>query len=103
MKGLENFIDLITMGVGMTGALVKGLKKRLRPISIVTSMVVAGILSFSLIGVVELFYTDLSPKIIILISFAIGWIANELTDLLDESVGELYDYALEWVKNKLKK
>ena len=103
MKGLENFIDLIAIGVGMAGALLKGIKKKLKPISILVSMGIAGVLSYSLIGVVELFYDELTPKLIILISFVVGWIANELTDLLDESVGELYDIVLKWLKKRAKK
>jgi len=50
MKGIEQFTDVIAMSIGMVGALMKGLKKRLKLQTILVGMVVAGILSFSLIG-----------------------------------------------------
>lgn len=103
MKGLEEFTDLIAMGIGMAGALMKGLKKRLKWQSIFIGMVIAGILSFSLIGVVEIFYKDLSPKVIILISFIVGWVANELTEKIDEVFEEFYQYAIEKLKKLVKK
>jgi len=103
MKGLEQFTDLIAMAIGMAGALMKGLKKRLRIQSIFIGMVIAGILSFSLIGVVEIFYKDLSPKVIILISFIVGWVANELTEKIDEVFEEFYQYAIDKLKKLIKK
>jgi hypothetical protein len=68
MKGLEQFTDLLAMAIGMTGALMKGLKKRMKMQSILIACVVAGILSFSLIGVIELFYNDLTPRLTILVA-----------------------------------
>ena len=103
MKGLEGFTDLIAMGIGMAGALMKGLKKRLRLQTIFIGMVIAGILSFSLIGVVEIFYKDLSPKLIILISFIVGWVANELTEKIDEVFEEFYQIAYDKLKKFIKK
>lgn len=103
MKGLEGFTDLIAMGIGMAGALMKGLKKRLKLQTIFIGMVIAGILSFSLIGVVEIFYKDLSPKLIILISFIVGWVANELTEKIDEVFEEFYQIAYNKLKKFIKK
>mgnify|MGYP003625989560 FL=1 len=103
MKGLEEFTDLFAMAIGMVGSLMKGLKKRLKIQTIFIGMVIAGILSFSLIGVVEIFYKDLSPKVIILISFIVGWIANELTEKIDEVFEEFYQYAIDKLKKLIKK
>ncbi len=103
MKGLEGFTDIFAMAIGMVGALMKGIKKKLRYQSILIGVVVAGILSFSLIGVIEIFYTDLNPKIIIGISFVVGWVANELTEKIDEVFDEVYDWALYKLRKIFKK
>jgi len=103
MKGLEQFTDLITMAIGMTGALLKGLKKRVKLQGILTGMIVAGILSYSLIGVIEIFYDDLTPKLIILVSFVVGWIANEVTEKIDLIFEDAFQYFRGWLKNQNKK
>ena len=103
MKGLEEFTDLFAMAIGMIGSLMKGLKKRLKVQSVFIGMVIAGILSFSLIGVVEIFYKDLSPKVIILISFIVGLVANELTEKIDEVFEDFYQYAIDKLKKIIKK
>lgn len=100
MKGLENFTDIFAMIVGMAGALMKGVKKKLKLQSICIGMIVAGILSFSLIGVIELFYMDLTPKLIILVSFVVGWLANEITEKLDLVFDDIFDIFFNWVKRK---
>ncbi len=103
MKGLEQFTDLMAMAIGMTGALLKGLKKRIKLQGILTGMVIAGILSYSLIGVLEIFYNDLTPKLIILVSFVVGWIANEVTEKIDLIFEDAYQYFRGWLKNQNKK
>ena len=103
MKGLEQFTDLMAMAIGMTGALLKGLKKRVKLQGILTGMVIAGILSYSLIGVIEIFYDDLTPKLIILVSFVVGWIANEVTEKIDLIFEDAYQYFRGWIKNQNKK
>ena len=102
MKGLEGFTDLIAMAIGMAGALMKGLKKGLKIQTIVITMCVAGILSFSLIGVVELFYDDLSPRLLIFLSFVLGWLANEITEKIDLVFDDAYEYFLGWLKKRIK-
>jgi CHASE2 domain-containing sensor protein len=102
MKGMEEFTDLIAIAIGMVGALAKGLKKKLKLQTIAIGMVVAGILSYSLIGVVELFYSELTPKLIILVSFVVGWVANELTEKIDLVFNDLYEELYKKVKNLLK-
>jgi CHASE2 domain-containing sensor protein len=102
MKGMEQFTDLIAIAIGMVGALAKGLKKKLKLQTIAIGMVVAGILSYSLIGVVELFYSELTPKLIILVSFVVGWVANELTEKIDLVFNDLYEELYKKVKNLLK-
>lgn len=102
MKGWESFIDVIAMAIGMIGALLKGMKKRLKLQTIFVTMTVAGIMSFSLIGVVELFWQEYTPKMIILIAFFVGWLANEITEKIDLVFDDIYEYLLHWIKNKRK-
>ena len=99
MKGIENFMDIITIVIGMVGAMLKGFKNKLRPVSVIMSMVVAGILCYSVIGIVEIFYHDLTPRLIILIAFVTGWLANEITEKLDLAIGDIYEITIEKLKN----
>jgi xanthine/uracil permease len=102
MKGLEQFTDLLAMAIGMTGALMKGLKKRMKMQSILIACVVAGILSFSLIGVIELFYNDLTPRLTILVAFVVGWLANEITEKIDLIFDDVWEYIEGVIKKRLK-
>ena len=72
MKGIEQFTDIIAMAIGMAGALMKGLKKKLKIKTILITMSVAGILSYSLLGLLEIFYHDWTPRLIIFVSFVVG-------------------------------
>jgi hypothetical protein len=100
MKGLEEFTDIIAMSIGMAGALMKGLKKRLKFQTILITMIIAGILSFSLLGVLELFYHELTPRLTILVSFIVGWLANEITEKIDLFFDDIYEYFVKWIKTK---
>jgi len=102
MKGLEQFTDIMAMAIGITGALMKGLKKKMKVQSIVVACVVAGILSFSLIGVIEIFYDELTPRLIILVSFVVGWLANEITEKIDLIFEDIWDWVESWIKRKMK-
>ncbi len=103
MKGMENFGDIIAMGIGMLGAFLKGLKKHLKPPTIILACVIAGILTYSVTGVIEVFYHEATPKIVILISFVVGWISNELISTLDNAIGDLYEIGIQYLKNKFNK
>ncbi len=102
MKGLEQFTDLIAVLVGMIGAMAKGMKKRAKVKTIIIGMTVAGILSYSLIGVVEIFYSELTPRLIILVSFVVGWIANELTEKIDLVFEDVFNYFADKLKKMIK-
>lgn len=102
MKGFEQFTDLFAILIGMIGALAKGLKKRAKIKTIVIGMTIAGILSYSLIGVVEIFYNELTPRLIILVSFVVGWVANELTEKIDLVFNDVFDFFADKVKNLFK-
>lgn len=102
MKGFEQFTDLFAILIGMIGALAKGLKKRAKLKTIFIGMTIAGILSYSLIGVVEIFYNELTPRLIILVSFVVGWVANELTEKIDLVFNDVFDFFADKVKNLFK-
>jgi hypothetical protein len=99
---LHNLTDLFSMLIGVVGALLKGIKSKLSVITIILSCIVAGILSYASIGLIEIFYTDLSPKLVIFISFCVGWIANEITAKLDLLVNDFYDIFINWLRNYFK-
>lgn len=103
MKNWENFADLMSIGIGMTGALLKGIKQRMKGQTVALGMVVAGIMTYATTGIIESFYSDLSPKIVILISFCVGWLANEITEKMDELVGDLYEIFIQYLREKFNK
>lgn len=99
MKHLEQLTDLFSIGFGMFGALSKGLKNKLPRRSIIISICIAGVLSYGTIGLIALFYDKMTPKLTILASFCIGWVANELTSKLDEFVNDFYEIFIEKIKS----
>ena len=62
----------------------------------------AGILSFSLVGVIELFYQDLTPRLVILVAFVVGWLANEITEKIDLIFEDVWEYIEGVIKKRLK-
>lgn len=102
MKQVEHFGDLLSIAIGMVGALLKGVKIKMHPVSVILGMLVAGILSFSTIGLIELFFSEVSQKIAILVAFVTGWVANELTQKMDEFVNDVYEILISWIKSKFK-
>jgi hypothetical protein len=99
MKHLEHLTDLFSIGFGMFGAFSKGLKNKLPRRSILISICIAGVLSYGTIGIIALFYDQLTPKLTILASFCVGWVANELTSKLDEFVNDFYDIFIDKIKS----
>ncbi len=99
---LNQLADILSVTIGFVGALIKGIKNKLKPVTIILACLVAGILSYASIGVIEMFYTDLSPKVIIFISFCVGWVANEITAKLDLLVNDFYDIFIGWVRSFFK-
>ncbi|CAB4153067.1 hypothetical protein UFOVP611_45 [uncultured Caudovirales phage] len=102
MKNFEQLGDLLALGVGILGAFLKGVKNKLKLPSILLGCLVAGVLTFSIIGVIEFYYSTLPPKFVVLISFTVGWVANEITEKMDAFVNDVYDILIEWIKGKFK-
>jgi hypothetical protein len=100
MKMIENWFDFIAIAIGVVGALLKGLKKKYNLSTIGIGMLIAGVLTYSVTGVIEMFYSGLSTKVVILISFCVGWIANEITEKLDEFVNDIYSILIAFIRSK---
>jgi hypothetical protein len=99
MNDLGQYSDLWAVSVGVLGALLKGLKKRLSMRTMIIQVLVGGILAYGTIGVIDTFFSGLDSKIVIVVSFSIGWVANELTEYLDSSIKGLADkYLGKWIK-----
>lgn len=98
-NNLNELGDLLSVLVGIIGALLKGIKNKLNVVTIILACCIAGILSYASMGLIEIFYTDLSPKIVIFISFCVGWVANEITSKLDLLVNDFYDIFIAYVKS----
>jgi cell shape-determining protein MreD len=95
--------DLFAVGIGVLGALIKGLKKRFTASTIILGLLIAGILTFAVTGIIETFYSHLSPKIVILISFSVGWVANEITKNWIYLLMTFTKIFIEWLKSKIKR
>lgn len=93
--------DLMAVGVGMIGSLLKGIKAKLSKISVIIGCIVAGILTYSATGIIEMYYQHMSPKLIILISFSVGWVTNEITQKMDEFIGDVYNMVIAYIKSFL--
>ena len=99
MNDLGQYSDLWAVSVGVLGSFLKGLKKKLKMRTMIIQVFVGGILAYGTIGVIDTFFSGLDSKIVIVISFAIGWVANELTEYLDETIKDLADRWLgKWIK-----
>jgi hypothetical protein len=98
MKWMDDYMDLVAVGVGVVGALLKGIKTKLNVGTIVLGCMVAGILTYSATGIIAIYFDASSPKIIILISFSVGWLTNEITKKMDEFIGDVYTLIMAYIK-----
>jgi hypothetical protein len=103
MKWNGDLGDLMAVGIGMAGALLKGIKAKLNSSTVVIGCIVAGILTYSATGIIEMYYDELSPKIIILVSFSVGWVTNEITQKMDDFIGDVYNLIIAYIKSFLTK
>jgi hypothetical protein len=100
---MKGNLDIYAVGIGVMGAVLKGVKHKLNMKSVLLSGAVSAILAYGTIGVLDMFFSNLEPRIIILVSFAVGWISNELMDILDAVVKDSYDVFIAWGKEKVNK
>lgn len=85
---MKDNLDFWSAIAGALAALLKGLKHRLKMRQLLLSLAVASIMAWGTIGVLQYWFSsnNIDPRIVILVSFSVGWVANELTDILDEFV-----------------
>ncbi len=100
---MKNNLDIYAIGIGVMGAILKGIKYKINMKSIMLSGAVSAILAYCTIGVLDMFFSNLEPRIIILVSFAVGWVSNEFMDILDAVVKDSYDVFIAWGKEKVNK
>lgn len=103
MKNFEDVAGLVGIVFGMIGAMIKGIQKKYPAMTTFLGMMIAGILTYATTGLIEIFYADMPTKVVILISFAVGWVANEITVYLDLFVGDIYAIFMDTLRNKFKK
>lgn len=103
MKNLEHFTDLISIIFGGIAAFLKSLKLKLPWRTVILSVCIAGIVAYGTIGFLTLYFKDISPKMMVLASFSIGWVANELTTKLDSFVNDAYEIIINRIKSIFKK
>lgn len=100
---MKNNTDLWAVGVGIMASLMKGLKNKLDTKTLIIALFIGAILSYGTLGLLDLFFSDLQPRVIMLVSFAVGWVANELTDVLDQVIKDGYELIKSWAKNRFNK
>lgn len=100
---MKNNIDLYSVCVGVMAAVMKGIKHKLDMRTFILGIVIAALLSFLTIGLLDWFIADLPPRVVILVSFCVGWVANELTDILDQFVKDGYEIGKIWATEKFGK
>lgn len=101
MKNLQNYTDLYAIGIGIAGALTKGLKKKLGTRATILGMFIGAVFAYGTIGIIDQFFSNLNEKIVITISFAVGWAANEVTEYIDDAIKVLGDKYLKKVTKKI--
>lgn len=100
---MKNNTDLWAVGIGIMASLMKGLKNKLDVKTLIIAVIIGAILSYGTLGLLDLLFSDLQPRVIMLVSFAVGWVANELTDVLDQVIKDGYELLKSWAKNRFNK
>ena len=102
---MKENIDIMAGLVSMLGALLRALKKKIGSRETIINMIVAFVLSFGVIAGLTWWLPQKvhDVRLIVSITFFIGWIANEFTDQLEKAIIDLYDILIGWLKLKFKK
>jgi hypothetical protein len=103
VKNINDLSDILAVMVGVLGAFVKGVKRRIGVLNTILGMVVGAILAFGTIGVIDQFFSHLNERIVIVISFSVGWVANEITEYLDDAIKILADKIIQKASDKVEK
>lgn len=99
---MKENIDVMAGLVGMMGALLKSLKKKFSNREVIINMIVGGFLSFGVIAGIMMFlpkYTN-DIRVIMFITFFLGWVSNDFTDGFEKTVSRLFDFAIDFLRTK---
>lgn len=99
---MEN-ADITTLIVGLIASILKGIKKRFKLRGLIIAGISGATLAYGTLGALEFFMEGVDIRTAILSAWIVGWVANEITEVLDEIVKDLYEVILAWVKTKFKK
>lgn len=99
---MKEHIDIVSAIAGGLAAFLKALKRRLSLRLVVISAIVGAFFGFGAIGVLSFFLKDVSTNLVVLTSFASGWVASEFTDVFEEAVKDGYDIAKAYAKTRTK-
>lgn len=95
---MKENIDIMSAVAGGVGALIKGKKAKRKLKTLAIDALVGAILGYTTIGVLDMVLDGATNKVIMLVSFSVGWVANEITDILEKLVNDGYNF----LSNKLK-
>lgn len=96
---MKENIDIVSAVAGGVGALIKGKKAKRKLKALILDVSVGCILGYTTIGLLDYFLTGVNTKTVMLVSFSVGWVANEITEIIEKLINDLYVY----LSNKLKK
>lgn len=100
---MKNNIDVYAIVFGAIASFLKARKMNLKLKELIFQVVIGGILAFLTLGVLDYFFANASPRILIGASFVVGWSANELTDLFDKAIRDGYEIGKGWLTKKVDK
>lgn len=100
---MRDNLDLWAIMVGILASLLKGIKNKLASRELIIAGIIGGLLAWGTLGIIDFLFGNQDPRIIMLVSFSVGWIANELTDVLDQVVKDAYALLYDYIKSKLNK
>lgn len=89
----------------MAGAIVRAIKKKLSSREAIANVIVAGVLSFAVMFAITwflpMFVHDI--RVIIFITFFIGYVSADFTAVLEKSVLDFYEILHIYIKSKFNK
>jgi hypothetical protein len=103
MKYFDSFLEYINTPfiMGALTAFIKGLKKKLFFKMLIIQTIVGAILAYVGIEVAEhIWQENFSPKKAVAVAFILGWVSNDVTEILDRAVSDTYEIFLNYLKNK---
>lgn len=101
---MKENIDIMAGVAAACGALLKSLKKRLSNKETIINIIVAGVLAFGIIAGLTMWLPNYIKdfRIVVFITFFMGWISNDFTDTLEKIISDVYDIGIDWLRDKLK-